>query len=102
VKLAVSLGNYQLVKRLSQDSRVDITSDNFYALRLSAIKENEETIKENEETIKENEEIVDFLLSINPSTNNNYMLLWAANYGKIKIFKHYLNQDKINLEFFWT
>jgi ankyrin repeat protein len=82
--LASYLGKYQLVKRLAEDPRVDITSDKFNALRLAAV--------------EDHEEIVDYFLSINPQTDYHYMLSWAANYGKIKIFKHYLSHNDLQLD----
>jgi hypothetical protein len=82
IKLAAYLGNFQLIKRLIEDNRINITTNNFHVLKLAAI--------------EDHEQIIDYLLAINPSTCNYHMLSWAAYHGKTKIFKHYLNQTEFD------
>jgi ankyrin repeat protein len=82
LKLAVCIDDYQLVETLVKHPLVNITGKEFHILKLAAI--------------LEREKIVDFLLSLNLPIENWRMLEWAASYGQLKIFKHYLNQMKLS------
>jgi len=85
LSIAAYLGNVNILKLLMSHEKVNANANNCNALRCAAV--------------EEHAEVVDLLLPLsNPAENDNYMIKWAAEYGKVDMFWTYLKDKRFNPE----